>query len=52
MTQKIPVHDNTLNANILLWEVDAEEAVRRDPVRFVHVVAKPPPVKNPGGRGW
>jgi hypothetical protein len=52
MTQRIPVKD-TGNGNVLIqmWEVDAEEAVRHD-ARYVHVVAHPPPQKNPGGRGW
>jgi hypothetical protein len=52
MTQRVPVKDNTLGATIQMWEVDAEEAVRRDAVRFTHLAVKPPPVKNPGGRGW
>jgi hypothetical protein len=52
MPEKVPVLNKTTGKTVLMWEVDAEEAVRNGPTLWAHVVAKPPPPKNPGGRGF
>ncbi len=52
MTSKILVKDNNTQALVYMWEVDAEEAVRYDPARYTVQAIKPPPKKNPGGRGY
>ncbi len=52
MTIKIPVKQLTSGNVVWMWEVDAEEAMRRGPTLYAHTVAKPPPAKNPGGRGF
>ena len=54
MTDKVLVHDNTLGVDLKMWEIDAEEALRRDQAGRYSVTAeirRVLPAKNPGGRG-
>jgi hypothetical protein len=43
MATKILVLDRTTGEQTWMFEIDAAEAVQRDPVRWQHTVKNPPP---------